>query len=141
MWFGKGRVVGGLLIISVATSLIAGPLPRTGMFVYSSLCSGPEDPEGDQITLLRDAAGDTAVFTRTEGAIMAPLLAYGPSVKIDDRTGHIWLRFLDPELGKAGEYVLEGTVTDQVMELSGGGMRSQKLPRVQVSAKKLAACK
>jgi hypothetical protein len=135
------RVIGGLLIISVATSLMAASIPQAGVFVYSSLCSGPADPEGDEITLLRGAAGDTVIFTRTEGPIMAPLLAYGPDVKIDNVTGHIKVRFLDPEWAKAGEYIFEGTVTEQVIELSRTVGGYIKLPRVRALSRKLAACK
>jgi hypothetical protein len=125
-----------LVACGVATPLTAAPLPRFGIFVFSSLCTGPADPAGAEIILERSATGDVAVYTRTEGPISAPLLAYGPDVKVDDRTGRIRMRFVDPEFGSDGVYVLEGTVTDQMMEISG-----QKLPRVTVFASKLSKCR
>jgi len=117
------------------------PLPRAGVLVHSSLCAGLEDAEGGEVTLFRRPAGDSAVFTRMEGPIMAPLFAYGPNVKIDDRTGRISLRFLDPELGKAGEYLLDGMITGQAMDVSSNISGQLKLPRLQVFAPKLPRCK
>lgn len=70
---------------------------------------------------------------------MAPLLAYGPDVKIDDRTGHITMRFMDADLKQ--QYLLEGTVTDQQMELSGLFEGPKTIPRVMTFAAKLLPCR
>jgi hypothetical protein len=117
--------------------LTAAPLPRFGIFVYSSLCSTPEDPSGTEIVLERSATGNVAIYTRTtEGPISAPLLAYGPDVKVDDRTGHITMRFVEPELGRNGVFLLEGTVTDRLMEISG-----ERIPRVTKIPETLPKCR
>jgi hypothetical protein len=117
--------------------LSAAPLPRFGIFVYSSLCTGAEDPGGAEIVLERSATGNVAIYTRTdEGPISAPLLAFGPNVKIDDRSGHITMRFIDPDLGSTGVFVLEGTVTDRAMEVSG-----ITIPRLLEFPTKLPTCR
>ncbi len=134
-------MIGTLTACGLATPLAAAPFPRAGVFVYSSLCEGPEDAGGAEIVLRRGPTSNMAIFTRTEGPIMAPLLAFGPDVKVDDRTGHITMRFVDPEFGSAGTYLLEGTVTAQQMNLSSSIVGSIKLPRITAFELKLSACR
>lgn len=126
------------LLFGVATE--AG-LPSAGVFVYSSLCMRPEDPGGAQIVLVRGAAGNMAIFSRTEGPIMAPVLAYGPDVKIDERSGHVSLRFVDPEFGKDGIFQFEGTVSDDALDIvSQGWLGHLHLPRIPSVPGKLPRC-
>lgn len=133
------RAIGYATLLCTALAS-AGSLSR-GVFVYSSLCGGEEDAGGAQIVLIRDATGDSALFTRTEGAIMAPLLAFGPAVKIDERSGHVSLRFVDPEFGKQGIYQFEGTISEDVVDIrSEGYVGHLLLPRVKNLPAKLPRC-
>ncbi len=116
-------------------------LPHTGIFVYSTLCSGPEDAGGAQVVLIREASHNSAIFTRTEGPIMAPLLAYGPDVKIDEPSGRVSLRFVDPEFGKNGIFTFEGTVSEDALDISSDGwMGHLLLPHIRNLPGKLPAC-
>ena len=124
-----------LVVCGLASGPAISRLSSAGIFVYSSLCQGSEDPAGKEIVLIRDYTGETAIYTRTEGPIMAPLTAYGPNVQIDDRTGHFTMRFVDADLGDAGVYLLEGTLSDQELDIGG-----EKLPRVRTMVSKLPAC-
>jgi hypothetical protein len=129
---------------NLALSAYAATLPPAGIFVFSSLCEGEADPRGAEIILIRGPAGNTAIYTRTEGGISAPLLAYGPDVKIDNQTGRISLRFVDPEFTKfadGGAYTYEGLVTAEAMDLSGGYVGTMHLPRVTTFDVKLHSCR
>lgn len=72
---------------------------------------------------------------------MAPLMAYGPNLKIDDRSGHIYMRFVDPELGAAGVYVLEGQESTQGMTLTINMSGKLVLPRIAAPESTLSACR
>ncbi len=113
------------------------------MLVYSSLCVGEEDAGGDKVVLIRDPDGVTAVYWRTEGAILAPLLAFGPNdVKVDERVGSISLRFVDTELGPAaGTYLLEGAITDDELTVSSNVAGVLRMPRVRASEARLPKCR
>jgi len=127
----------------VALSASATTLPHAGVFVFSSLCQGEADPHGAEIILIRGPAGNTAVYTRTEGGIAAPLLAYGPDVEIVEQTGRISLRFVDPELknfADGGVYKYDGLVTAEAMDLTGGYAAKLHLPRVRTFDTKLRRC-
>lgn len=108
--------------------------------MYSSLCAGEEDAHGEQIVLILGPEGASAIYTYAEGAIMAPLLAYGPNVKIDDRTGHVVLKFenydVPPDANvKPEAYLIEGTISDEVLIVG-----SKKLPRIRTPSKELPKC-
>lgn len=124
-----------------SVSLLAAPLQQTGVFVYSSLCAGQQDAGGAEILLQRGPTGNMAVFTRTEGPIMAPLLAFGPDVIVNDRTGQVIMRFTDRGLLNVSTYILEGTVTEQEISLASNIGGPVKLPRVTALESKLPMCK
>jgi hypothetical protein len=117
-------------------------MPVAGVFVYSSLCRGSEDLHGVEIVLMREPTGTIAVYTRTEGAVLEPLLAYGPDVKIDDSTGHIHMRFVDPAFEKDGIYLFEGVVSDDAMDVTSAGYVGRlRLPRRRTFEATLRACR
>jgi hypothetical protein len=136
-------VVGVCSVAALAPSFAAQvSFPADGVLVYSSLCQGEEDAGGDKVVLIRGAEGVTAVYWRTEGAILAPLLAFGPdAVKVDERAGSISLRFVDSELGpKAGTYTLDGTITDDELTVSSNVAGALRMPRVRVLDAHLPKC-
>jgi len=131
-------------VTGLAASLAAAvSFPADGVLVYSSLCVGEEDAGGDKVVLIRDPDGVTAVYWRTEGAILAPLLAFGPAdVKVDERKGRISLRFVDPEIGPAaGTYVLDGTITDDELTVSSNVAGALRMPRVRAFEAQLPKCR
>jgi len=132
-----------LSVATLASSFAAAvSFPADGVLVYSSLCVGEEDAGGDKVVLIRDPDGVTAVYWRTEGAILAPLLAFGAdAVKVDERAGRISLRFVDPELGAAaGTYTLDGAITDDELTVSSNVAGALRMPRVRASEAHLPKC-
>jgi hypothetical protein len=115
--------------------------PTDGVLVYSSLCSDGEDEGGSKVVLIRGPEGVTAVYWRAEGAILAPLLAFTTdNVKLDPRTGAISLRFVDPELGAAGTYTLDGTITDDALTVKSNIEGTLRIPRARAAEGRLPKC-
>jgi hypothetical protein len=134
-------IAGCLIACFSAIPLEATPLPAFGVFVFSSLCYGAEDSDGDKIVLIRAPEGITAIYWRTEGAVMAPLLAYGPAIKLDEHTGDISMRFVDSELpGDAGVYLLAGTISAEALVLKSNISGPIRLPRSQDATSRLPKC-
>jgi hypothetical protein len=109
------------------------------VFVFSSLCNGEEDAAGFQVVLIRGYSNDMAVFTRTEGPVMAPLTATGVSVKIDDQTGHIHMSFVDPGLYNTA-YLLDGEVSAESIDITSNISGPMKLPRVTDLPRRIPNC-
>ncbi|HTQ98873.1 MAG TPA: hypothetical protein VMH83_02740 [Candidatus Acidoferrum sp.] len=135
------RPIAVLLCALIAPVVCSTPLPATGAFVFSSLCSGEEDAGGDKVVLIRGPEGNSAVYWRTEGPILAPLLAFGPDVEIDDQHGTISMHFVDPDFpGDAGKYELKGSVTAEELKLSSNVAGDIHLPRRLREDGKLPKC-
>lgn len=123
------------------STLCATPLARVGVFVYSSLCRGEEDYGGAKLVLLRAPEGNTAVYWKTEGAIMAPLFAYGPAITLDKRVGSISVHFVDPDLvGPTKDIRITGTVSEEALTLTDDASRTIRLPRLKQFAIQLPTC-
>jgi hypothetical protein len=132
------RFIRVFLIIAIVSSFVtsiveATPIPMTGIFVFSSLCFGVEDAVGDKIVLIREGAeGTAAIYWRTEGSIMEPLLSSGSQITIDDKTGTISMRFVDKNFpGEAGTYLLRGTISAEQLILDSNIQGTIRLPRVK----------
>jgi hypothetical protein len=111
----------------------ATPLPRYGLFLFSSLCSEHEsgDVDGGRLILVRVPGSDSARigYTGEGGLDEAP----AEDVRIG-KDGRISLRYLsqyDPVSGRSNVYVtVTGTVSAEAFEQMGKDGRPFRTPRV-----------
>jgi len=129
----------GLLATTIAPATLDKPAPLRGVLVYSTLCQGSEDAGGEQVTIIRSPEGNTVVYEYTEGPIMAPLLAFGPNVDIDERTRRIRLSFMREDTNEA--VILQGTISDEALDIKESVTgRYLHLARLLQFAQKLPSC-
>jgi hypothetical protein len=145
------RAVAGLALLFLACGAVsAAPLPRYGVFYFSSYCIEKEsdDAAGNRALLIRDGNGDRLFWEWSEGPMEGPVQAR--EVRID-RPGHI--RFtVDQgssygiEIGTDGKHSLSqdppdmhtyaGTISAQMLDLDG-----MRLPRVTNFAARTRQCR
>jgi hypothetical protein len=141
------------ILCSARVSALAAPLPRYGVFVYSSLCREKDsgDAGGFRIRLLRTAKADSLYFEWSEGGLYGPMLAI--KLAIGSKTSKI--EFTIPadtppsKLPQSETY--SGTISNEavVLEQSGYGdgsslhpfRRPVAIPRVKDSGGEMRVCK
>jgi hypothetical protein len=124
----------GFLIAAFSTPAGAAPLPRYGLFVYSSLCWEKEsgDADGERLILVRVPGSDSAEVNYTgEGGLDG---APAEDVRID-KDGRISLRYLsqyDPASGRSNVYVtVTGIVSAEAFVQTGRDGNPVRTPRVR----------
>jgi hypothetical protein len=131
-----------LLLISPTE---AKPLPRYGLFVFSSLCWEREsgDADGARLILIRLPGSDSGRFSYTgEGPLdEAPI----EDLQIDGKSGRISFRFLtqyDPVSGKSNVYVSEeGIVSAEGFDQKGVDGKMHRTSRVIPPQKAIPVCR
>ena len=130
---GIRKLVLGLAAASLSLPAQASPLPRYGLFVYSSLCWEKEsgDADGGRLILVRVPGSDSARISYTgEGGLDE---AAAEDVEIG-KDGRISLRYLsqyDAASGRSNAYVtVTGNVSAEAFEQIGKDGRPFRTPRV-----------
>ena len=82
--YGMGAMAA--LLCSSSSPVLATPLSRYGVFLYSSLCWEKEssDAAGFRVKLVRSPKGDSLYLDWSEGGLYGPMLA--TKLKIDPKT-------------------------------------------------------
>jgi hypothetical protein len=131
-----------LLLISPT---VAKPLPRYGLFVFSSLCWEREsgDADGARLVLVRLPGSDSGRFSYTgEGPLdEAPI----EDLHIEGKSGRISFRYLtqyDPVSGESNVFVSkEGTVSAEGFDQKGVDGKMHRMSRVIPSQKAIPVCR
>jgi hypothetical protein len=117
----------GMLAVMFTTSAHATPLPRYGLFVFSSLCTDYmiSDLNGDRLVLVRLPFHDFGYMEGGDGGfVSAPL----QNLKIDDRNGGISFRYRDEDSDKIK--TVASTVTAENVGLISSDGKPFRLPRL-----------
>ena len=138
-------LVASLALLLLNTPTAAKPLPRYGLFVFSSLCWEREsgDADGARLILVRLPGSDFARFSYTgEGPLNeAPI----EDLHIDGKSGRISFRYLtqyDPVSNKSNVYVSEeGIVSAEGFDQKGVDGNMHRMPRVIPSQKAIPVCR
>ena len=132
-----------LLGVAVGLPAQATPLPRYGLFVFSSLCTDhvTSDLNGDRLVLVRLALHDVGYLEWSDGSLSsAPLQA----LKIDDKSGRISFRYLrdyDDASGKSNVLKsVASTISAESVGLMSWDGKPFRLKRLENLGQKLPIC-
>jgi hypothetical protein len=133
---GVRKLILGFLILGFSSSVQATPLPRYGLFVYSSLCWEKEsgDADGGRLILVRVPGSDSARISYTgEGG-----LDEAPAEDLNiSKDGQVSLRYLsqyDPVTDRSNVYVtVTGKVSAETFEQTGRDGKPVQTPRVRAN--------
>ncbi len=131
---GVRKLVLGFLLLGICVPAQARPLPRYGLFVYSSLCWEKQsgDANGGRFILVRVPGSDFAEVNYTgEGGLDG---APAEDLKID-KDGRVSFRYLsqyDPVSGRSNVYVtVTGTLSAESFVQTGRDGNPVRTPRVR----------
>ena len=141
------------LLGSMISPVLATPLPRYGVFLYSSLCGEREsgDAAGFRVKLVRSAKGDSLYLDWSEGGLFGPMLA--TKLTINPKTSK--LSFTIPartppsDIPESESYAGEISNEAVVLDAKGYGgnpnmtrfRRPQIIPRVKAFDAEIVQCK
>jgi hypothetical protein len=132
------KIVAGLAMLLLACGTAnAAPLPRYGIFYFSSVCYELEsgDSAGNEAILIRTRDGDTLLWSWSEGPMEAPVPAFHLTM---DGKGHIAFTVdMGPANGSQQElHPYAGTVSSSALQLG-----KTRLPRITDFATKIKVCR
>ena len=136
-----------MAVLAVPTS--AAPLPRHGIFVYSSLCTSAQsgDAEGHRLMLVRDGDGDRAFWEWSDGPLEGPvavtrLRIWRGTIAFDADIGSQDAVTSDGKFVKEAPSIehYQGTITADAVRV-GGGQHREVWPRVTNFAAKTTTCR
>lgn len=123
----------------------AAPLPRYGLFVFSTLCWEQEsgDAAGGRLILLRLPGSDSVRIAYT---LEGPLDEMpGDDLKIDDKTGHVSFHYrspYDPVTDRTdADVTVEGHISSEGFDQIGVDGKIQRTPRLLPPEKKIPTCR
>ena len=140
-------LAGPMLAAGSITS--AAPLPRYGLFVFSSLCWEAEsgDAAGNRLMLVRDGDGDRASWEWSEGPLEAPvsvtkLRIKGGTIAFDVDIGSQEGVTSDGKFQKEAPDIehYQGTITASAVRIGTAG-HAGTLPRITNFAAKTGTCR
>jgi hypothetical protein len=143
----KARELGcGLVILALsAAPALAGPLPRYGLFVFSTLCWEEEsgDAAGGRLILLRLPGSESARISYTLDGPLDEIPV--DDLKIDDKSGHISFRYrspYDPVTDRSDvDVTVQGFVDTQGFVQMGIDGKPHNLPRLLPPQKAIPVCR
>lgn len=138
-------LVAPLAVLLIVSPTEARPLPRYGLFVFSSLCWEREsgDADGARLILVRLPGSDSGRFSYTgEGPLNeAPI----DDLRIDEKSGRISFRYLtqyDPISNKSNVYISkEGIVSTEGFDQKGVDGKMHRMSRAIPPQKAIPVCR
>jgi hypothetical protein len=131
---------GLVMALLLAVPADAKPLPRYGLFVFSSLCTDhmTSDLNGDRLVIVRLPLHDFGYMEGGDGGFASVPLQ---DLKIDDKTGKISFRYRDEDAKKPDAMKsIASTISAESVGLMSWNGKPFRLMRLQNPGQKFPIC-